>query len=193
MAFPGVQSINFNRIDWWTFSPYMTPLLSYHKQVIDALNQPLSPTPCRDLVKRVVILGSAPLGYLVLGTFALIGKIFESVFRVDLGHPHRKRALERAGENGQEEIVTAILNLNMHSQEDLLWVLKDAGIHGHRKIVEEVLQRIDVHAKLDLNSRCGMGLAQWVIRDNGHPEIALLVQNRLEEWERNNGNPPRTI
>ncbi|MBX9745086.1 MAG: hypothetical protein K2X08_07760 [Chlamydiales bacterium] len=171
------------RFGWWTFDPCIKLCGSYHKLVMDAIHTGLSnERPIRDLLGRIAIIGSAPLGYVAAGFLAGIGVIFNTVLRIDLGHAERCDILNTAAYAGRKDIIRGILDLNRHENIDLVTPIKNAGTYGERAIVELLLERIDVNAPLDANSGIGMLLGIELAKRNGWQEVSDLIENKYLTW-----------
>lgn len=132
-------------------------------------------------VGRAALLGFAPLGYLAVGAYALLGLYYESVFKADMGWYTRRRILEDAAYVGRRDIVNGILNLNKHTNHDLFDAIKNAGKNNHREILEDFLHAIDIHANIDPE----MHIPIAFIRMGAHLELADLVEAKFTEWRRN--------
>ncbi len=150
------------------------------------MSDPLSAEkPYRDLFGRAAHLMSAPFGYMAVGTCALLGLFFELVLKADLGWNNRRQILEGASYVGRRDIVNGILNLNKHTNKDLFHAIKNAGKNGHREILEDFLQAIDIHAAVDPE----MHIPVAFIRMGAHPELASLVETKFTEWNPNYTRP----
>ncbi len=189
VSFLDAQNFDPQNFKWWAFHPLIKPLLSYHTLVSDVFRKPISPEKsCRDLIGRVAIVVSTPLGYLGSTLLALIGLVCEFVLRIDAGRKERNGIMEIAALAGRSDIVTGLLNLKRHRNQDLFVPIADAGGGGHRQIVVDLLNQLDVNAPLDTSHyRLGISGRKYVITyftaNKDLHEYRDLAQKRFDLWK----------